>query len=64
MDCSALLVPKAQITISIPYLDEGADLSKNYLDFFDETPISGCSSTCNYGDTCGAATSISGSDVT
>ena len=57
LDCSALLYPKAQITISIPYLDRGAELSKNYLDFFDETQISGCSVlTCNYGDFCGAST--------
>ena len=54
----------AQTAISIPYFDGGLALSKNYLDFFGETPISGCSSICNYGDTCGAATSLSGSGVT
>ena len=46
--------------ISIPFLDGGANLSKNYLDFFDETSISDCSYTCNYGDSCGETTTILG----
>ena len=61
LDCSNLLVVRgdAPTAITIPYLDLGIDLSKNYLDFFTETPITDCSFTCNYGDTCGAATTIS-----
>ena len=61
-----LLVPKSGATsaISIPYLDLGPILSKTYLDFFDETPSAGNSFTCNYGDTCGEATTITGTYVT
>ena len=61
-----LLVPKsgAISAISIPYLDLGPILSKTYLDFFDETPSAGNSFTCNYGDTCGEATTITGTYVT
>ena len=65
LDCSNLLVVRgdAPIAITISYLDLGADLSKNYLDFFTETPITDCSFTCNYGNSCGAATTISGTNV-
>ena len=49
----------APTAITIPYVDGGVDLSNNYLDFFDETPSAGCSFTCNYGNTCGPATSLS-----
>lgn len=48
--------PKA---ITIPYLEGGEDISMNYLNFFDITPIDGCSLGCNYGDTCGKETTIS-----
>ena len=65
MDCSNLLVVRsdAPTEITIPYAHGGVDLSKNYLDFFDETPINGCSFTCNYGDICGPATTLSNINV-
>ena len=53
----------APTAISIAYLDGGADLSKNYLDFFDETAVLGCSMTCNWGDSCGAVSTITSPNV-
>ena len=60
-----MLVPKAAAptAISIQYLDGGADLSKNYLDFLDETIVLGCSVTCNWGDSCSAVSAITSSNV-
>ena len=53
----------APLVITIPYAHGGVDLKKNYLDFFDETPVTGCSFTCIYGDTCGPATTLSNINV-
>ena len=65
LDCSNLLVVRgdAPTAITISYLDLGADLSKDYLDFFTETPITDCSFSCYYGNSCGAATALSGTNV-
>ena len=63
LDCSGILVKKVSspISIPIPYLDGGANFSKNYLDFYNLSPITDCSvDSCNYGNTCGEPTSISG----
>ena len=58
MNCPNLLVlkPGAPKKLSIPYLAGGTDLIKSSYDFFDVTPISSYSYTCNFGDTCGEAT--------
>ena len=65
LDCSNLLVLKAGApsSISIPYVDGGADLSKSHLDFFDLTPTAGCTYSCNYGDSCGPSTTITSTNV-
>ena len=63
LDCSPLLTAKATMPVQgvlVPYLHAGADLSFDYLSFFDETPITNCAVfECNVGDTCGDATTIS-----
>ena len=65
LDCSNLLIVRgnAPTAINIPYLDLGADLSQNYKDFFTETPITDCSFSCNYGNSCGASTTISETNI-
>ena len=57
-DCTNLLVEKAGLLFSksISFVEAGPDLEMNYLEFFNETPITGCSSSCIYGNSC----SISG----
>lgn len=63
LDCSNLLVVNggAPTSISLPYLDGGSNISNNYLDIFDLSPISDCSViACKYGNTCGLASTISG----
>ena len=60
LDCSPLLTAKAALTIDIPYLDGGSDLTKIHTDFFTVTATTECSVvSCNYGDTCGESTTIS-----
>ena len=62
LDCAPLLTVKATppIAVQVPYLHLGADLTLNYLDFYDESPITNCEILgCNFGDTCGDATTIS-----
>ena len=50
--------------ITIQY-DFGATvITKVLTDFFTKTVIGGCDLNCNYGDACGAATVISGTDIT
>ena len=50
--------------ITIQY-DFGATvITKVLTDFFTKTLIAGCDLTCNYVDACGAATVISGTDIT
>ena len=56
--------PGASTAIVVPYVKNGPDLQKNYLDFFDLNPITGCSlTTCTYRDTCGSATLSGGTNV-
>ena len=44
-------------------ITQGSAKLKSYDDFFDETIIAGCLYTCNYGDSCGAATTITAPNV-
>lgn len=62
MDCSTVLVQKAGApkTILVPYFNGGPNLSRDVFDFYDYTKIGGCEFSCNYGETCGEATSFSG----
>ena len=66
LDCSGLLVPQDDtnpLVISEIYVFGGTG-TKTYLDFFTETPITNCADLgCNYGDSCGDLTTISGTNV-
>ena len=54
----------AQATpISNVYDSAGTGLVYSYLNFFKFTPISGCTLSCAYGDTCGGAFTGTTSDV-
>ena len=67
LDCNPVLTAKATQpgpAVSVPYVYNGADLTFDYLSFFDETTINNCAILgCNVGDSCGDATTISETNI-
>ena len=58
LDCNSVLVASTSTSVTHPYVEGGTGYPLVLSEFFTLTPTDGCTLTCNYGDTCGAATAL------
>ena len=64
LDCNLVLVENTKTAITHPYVEGGNGFAIVLAEFFTLTEIDGCTLTCNFGDTCGSATTLTAQTTT